>query len=314
MSLDAEPVAVNSFVPPAVDLSCGERTCAKQIASACESFGVFQLIPAPIERSTIAAAVNKARDYFTSEATLKRQCLRTEERHWGWYDRELTKNRRDHKEIFDIGPDATGVLSAEGNTPWPHWCPRFESAMRDYAGQCLRVCCTVLGHVASALEISPRVLSAEFANHSSFLRLNSYPANADPNHLGIHHHTDAGALTLLAEHGGTGLQIFDGNRWRRVEIAPDALLINIGDLMQVWSNDKFRAPLHRVSSVNAAPRLSLAFFYNPDHRAVIEPLTTYQPPVYRPFRWGDYRGMRALGDYADHGREVQVSDYRREKR
>jgi isopenicillin N synthase-like dioxygenase len=94
-----------------------------------------------------------------------------------------------------------------------------------------------------------------------------------------------------------------------------AFVVNIGDMVQVWSNDAYRAPLHRVLAMDAVERYSLPFFYNPAYRAAVAPLAAAMqrtgPAHYDAIPWGAYRRRRADGDFADYGAEVQISDYRR---
>jgi isopenicillin N synthase-like dioxygenase len=105
----------------------------------------------------------------------------------------------------------------------------------------------------------------------------------------------------------------DGN-WFLVEPRPDALVINIGDIVQVWSNDRYQAALHRVVASDRADRLSAPFFFNPAYATDYAPVPTTvddaHPPRYRPINWGEFRSRRAAGDYADYGDEVQIAHYR----
>jgi isopenicillin N synthase-like dioxygenase len=99
-----------------------------------------------------------------------------------------------------------------------------------------------------------------------------------------------------------------------VEPVMGALLVNIGDMVQVWSNDRYPAPLHRVRASTNRERYSLPFFFNPVSEAVYAPLTALtneeSPPRYRPINWGNFRWKRQQGDYADYGAENQISDHR----
>ena len=88
---------------------------------------------------------------------------------------------------------------------------------------------------------------------------------------------------------------------------PGALVINIGDLVQVRSNDRYPAPEHRVLASAARERYSAPYFFNPTYTADCAPL--FSPPRYRPVNWGEFRAARVAGDYADIGEEVQISHY-----
>jgi isopenicillin N synthase-like dioxygenase len=85
-------------------------------------------------------------------------------------------------------------------------------------------------------------------------------------------------------------------------------------MMQVWSNDLYAAPVHRVLAMDSVARISLPHFCNPAYEAMIAPLDSVvgpgRPARYRPIPWGEFRRRRADGDFADYGAEVQISDYR----
>jgi isopenicillin N synthase-like dioxygenase len=81
----------------------------------------------------------------------------------------------------------------------------------------------------------------------------------------------------------------------------------------VWSNDRYRAALHRVRASAGTERFSAPFFLNPSFEARYEPLPTMidveHPARYRAIPWGEFRMRRAAGDYADVGEEVQIHHY-----
>ncbi len=92
------------------------------------------------------------------------------------------------------------------------------------------------------------------------------------------------------------------------------MVINTGDMMQVWSNDIYQAAIHRVLAMRSAERFSIPFFFNPSADSRVSPLPSViddaDPPHYREIQWSDFRGKRTDGDYADYGAEVQISQYR----
>ena len=111
--------------------------------------------------------------------------------------------------------------------------------------------------------------------------------------------------------GRPGLEVLKDGVWRAVTSVPGGLIINIGDMIQVLSNDAYVAPLHRVLAMEAQDRLSAAFFFNPAYSAVIAPLPRDgAAPNYTGISWSEFRRRRADGDFADYGAEVQISDYR----
>jgi len=161
-------------------------------------------------------------------------------------------------------------------------------------------------------------------NHTGFVRLNYYPVR-DPlessqvEHLaiadlGVHHHTDAGALTVLLQDDVGGLQVFKDGCWHDIPPIPGAFVINTGDMMQVWSNDVYQAAIHRVLAMEQTDRYSIPFFFNPSASTEVSPLSTVvsaaRPARYSEISWSEFRGRRTDGDYADYGPEVQISQYR----
>jgi len=261
------------------------------------------------------------REFFAQPAAAKRNMLRTALNPWGYYDQELTKNTRDWKEVYDFGPADGKVIEPQ----WPAALPGFEAAIRNYYVHCERVAYRLLSALSTNLGLPPAGLEKFFsASHTSFLRLNHYPACPTPaspeglnmavdGYLGINHHTDAGVLTLLLQDDQPGLQVFRDGVWHLVEPRRDALVVNIGDIVQVWANDRYRAALHRVITSPVAGRFSVPFFLNPSYETDYAPLPTMvdeeHPARYRTINWGEFRSRRAAGDYADYGEEVQITQY-----
>lgn len=133
--------------------------------------------------------------------------------------------------------------------------------------------------------------------------------------MAVHHHTDAGALTvLLQDNSVTSLQVKKNGSWHFVPPREGTFVINIGDMVQVWSNDLYKAPLHRVQA-SASARYSAPFFYNPSYDCDVSPLTFDVPYFgdnanYKVVNWGEFRSKRFAGDFADIGEEVQIANYR----
>jgi isopenicillin N synthase-like dioxygenase len=198
--------------------------------------------------------------------------------------------------------------------------------MQVYFDACTELSLTLLEAFCIGLHLPANHMRDDFAtNHTGFMRLNYYPVE-DPmaglymEHqpvadLGIHHHTDAGALTVLLQDDVGGLQVYNGGRWHNITPVPGAIVINTGDMMQVWSNDVYQAPIHRVLAMETKKRYSLPFFFNPSAASNVSPLSTVvseaRPSRYNSINWASYRGRRSEGDYADYGTEVQISQYKK---
>jgi len=302
---------------PVIDISrLRHADTLAELDRACREWGFFQIINHGIPAAAIAAIFEQTHAFFAQSLDAKLQIARTRENPWGFYDRELTKNVVDLKQVYDFGPSD----GAEIRPQWPAELPAFRAAIQNYYWHCEQLAYRLLAAVSMNFGMSPGFLSRGFGpQHTSFLRLNYYPvtpkpANATATQLGVGQHTDAGALTLLLQDEQPGLEVCRDNEWHLVTPRRDAIVVNIGDIVQIWSNDEYVAALHRVIASSAQPRFSIPFFLNPEYRTSYAPVPTKisstRPARYRTVNWGEFRRRRADGDYADYGEEVQIAHYR----
>ncbi|KAK6123980.1 hypothetical protein DH2020_042263 [Rehmannia glutinosa] len=123
---------------------------------------------------------------------------------------------------------------------------------------------------------------------SCYLRLNRYPpCPVHPQMLGIMPHTDSSFLTVLHQDNIGGLQLVKDGKWIAVKPNPAALIINIGDLFQAWSNDLYKSVEHRVMANPLNERFSTAYFFCPSYDTVIQ--SGVVPSVYRSFSFGEFK-------------------------
>ena len=289
------------------------------LAKACESWGFFRLVEHGLSEGELHATLDAMAQFFALPIERKRAIERTRENPWGFYDRELTKNVKDHKEIFDVGPENDTQIPQ-----WPEGELAFESKIRGFYGAAEKIALKLVAHIARSLDTEPDTLLSSFDAHTSYLRLNYYPTCDNPapassptvplrGELGISHHSDAGAVTVLLQDGNPGLQVEHQGKWVSAESPRGSLIINIGDVVQVWSNDRFRAPVHRVLASSSFVRYSAPFFLNPSFATNYAPLPAAcleEPARYRPINWGAFRAGRAAGDYANYGEEIQIAHFR----
>ena len=292
----------------------GQAGWLDELDNACREWGCFQLRNHNLADELCRSMLVEMERFFALPLPDKRAIERTADNPWGFYDRELTKNVRDWKQIFDAGPTSDCGPFAGAELRWPGQLADFRDTIEAYCTACKTLALTLLADIGECLGVSRGTLEREFGEgHSSFLRLNYYPpCEAPEDHLGISPHTDAGALTILLPDAQPGLQFLRGDDWYTVMPEPGALIINAGDIVQVWSNDRYRAPLHRVLTNAEHSRYSAPFFLNPGYDTVYAPLPSAlhgTSPRYRPINWGEFRAGRAAGDYADVGTEIQISDF-----
>lgn len=305
-----------------------------QVAEAASGSGFFQIVGHGIAKDLTDEVWALTHEFFAQSMVEKRRILRTKENSRGFYDRELTKQRRDQKEVFDFAtvpfPDRphdhpSNVASIDGHNQWPSRPLGMRDVMMRYLAACEDVSLRLLGAFAEGFGVAPGQLRRHFGRHNtSAIRLNHYPladvlsddeaATITPlGDMALHHHTDAGALTLLLQDDVGGLQAGVDGQWIDVEPIDGAIVVNTGDIMQVWSNGRFTAALHRVRPVVDRPRYSIPYFFNPsydtDYAPIAEAFGEGEKARYRAINWGSFRQGRADGDFADYGTENQISDY-----
>lgn len=310
---------------PVIDLEQAETDVSvlEPLDQACRDHGFFLLrnhgMDKPIERMWQAAE-----KFFSQSSEVKRQVLRTEDIPLGYYDRELTKRKRDLKEVFDyMQPRADG----SDVNQWPE-DQVFQDALTGFFDAATAVAERTLNLVYRAIAGDGVDLSLlpEGSGRTSTVRLNYYPVSdplddeerqsvADLGDMALHHHTDPGVLTLLLQDMTGGLQTHskeDG--W--IDVPPDAgtIVVNLGDSLQVWTNDIYRAAVHRVLPMRGSGRYSTPYFFNPTSDAMLEPLPSLssEQPRYESFTWREYIKGRVDDNYTDLGEDdIQIDRYRK---
>lgn len=307
---------------PTVDIRNPSGVSIDALDAACADHGFFLLeghgLDELIERTWAATT-----SFFSSEPANKEAIRRTPDAMLGWYDRELTKRKRDHKEVFDyIDPS---IPEDRSPNRWPAGPDGFRATMTAFFDGFAQLATDTLDLVQSTLGLGPAVAATHRNERStSTVRLNHYPVG-DPvpgaereglNPLGdvaLGHHTDPGVLTLLLQDETGGLQARSTTHgWIDVEPRPGTIVVNLGDTMQVWSNDRYKAAVHRVMPMTSRSRYSIPFFSNPERDCTIEPIPELAEagPRYRAFTWREYIRGRADDNFADLGvDDIQITKF-----
>ena len=103
-------------------------------------------------------------------------------------------------------------------------------------------------------------------------------------------HSDSGAFTILWQDDSGGLEVRNGaGDWVGATPIPNTLVVNIGNIMQYWSNGRFTATTHRVINRSGRERYSIPFFVNPDPSTMIRPLVDTHEQGFPLFNYGDYQ-------------------------
>ncbi|XP_020232794.1 probable 2-oxoglutarate-dependent dioxygenase ANS [Cajanus cajan] len=301
----------------------------KEIGSACKEWGFFQVTNHGVPLSLRQRIEQASRLFFAQSLEEKKKHSRDESSTTGYYDTEHTKNVRDWKEVFDFlakDPTFIPVTSDEHDdrvTSWtnpsPQYPPNFSDIIQEYIEEVEKLSFKLLELIALSLGLEPKRFEEFFMkDQTSFIRLNHYPPCPYPHlALGVGRHKDGGALTVLAqdEVGGLEVKRKADQEWVRVKPTPDAYIINVGDIIQVWSNDAYESVEHRVMVNSETERFSIPFFFNPAHDAEVKPLeelTNEQNPMkYRPYKWGKFLVHRKESNFKKQNVEnIQAYHYK----
>ena len=215
----------------------------------------------------------------------------------------------DRKEAFSSGPLAppSGHAPAAdfdffyGNNEWPAELPEFREAWIDYYHAMEDLGARIMQLLARALQLDDHYFAAFHGHHLGALRALNYPASSSAENTALQRagaHSDYGTVTILKpdpDVGGLEVQL-PSAKWIQAPAVSDAFIVNLGDLMARWTNDRWISTVHRVTAASAAGevprRQSIAYFMNPNYDAEIAAIPTCleedEEPRYAPTLAGDY--------------------------
>lgn len=264
---------------PVVDLGAEPEALRRRLRQVAHEVGFFYLTGHGVPEDLISRLLSAARRLFALPQADKDAIAMVNSPHFRGYTRlggELTGGTVDWREQIDIGPErlpltdpAESYLRLQGPNQWPAGLPELPAVVAEWDAALAGVGRTLLGHWAASLGNPDDVFDAAFADTpATLIKVIRYPGRADTDQ-GVGAHRDAGVLTLLlAEPGSRGLQVRVGEQFREVDPLPGALIVNIGEMLEIASGGYLRATEHRVR-IYDEERLSVAYFFNPRLDATI---------------------------------------------
>ena len=192
-------------------------------------------------------------------------------------------------------PDVVAGTPLRGRNQWPDGHDRMRTAMVRYFKTLEAVGERMLPVLARALDVPAEFFTPFFANEAHVnLRFLHYPPQEtdDAEQFGQGPHTDNSFITILAREDVPGLAVrLPSGEWLAPPVIAGTFLVNLGNMMKRWSNDRFLSTPHGVLNDSGTDRYSIAFFYSPNVDTVIECLPSCvapgDPPRYPPARYGD---------------------------
>lgn len=297
--------------------SAAWRDVATQIDTACRDWGFFYITGHGIPPERIDALLAAAKAFFALPEAEKLKIDITRTAHHRGYGAIATEQLdptqpSDLKETFDMGfhmaadhPEVLAGKPLRGPNRHPD-LPGWAALMEQHYADMQALAQTLLRVIALALGIERDFFDARFAEPISVFRMIHYPPrhtarSADQPGAGAH--TDYGCVTLLYQDDAGGLQVRNVHgEWIDAPPIPGSFVVNIGDMMARWSNDRYTSTPHRVISPLGVHRYSMPFFAEPHPDTEISCLpncsSADNPPKYPPVTSAEYLLSRFADTYA----------------
>ncbi len=284
----------------------GIDSVARQVAHACEEIGFFQITGYGVAEELIQQVYDVSRRFFDlseDDKAVAAQPAPDQVRGWTAVGKEGLSYSLDAvapgdlKEKMDMGPfdvpddeyhSATKAGPHFAPNVWPDAVPGMRELWERYFAEMSEVSREVMRIFAVGLGLDIDYFEDKIDKHISMFRVLNYPDQLEPplpGQLRAGAHSDYGSLTLLRQEDRPGsLQVMTkSGEWFDVPVIKGALVVNIGDLMAEWTNDRWVSTLHRVinpprDAANDSRRISLVFFHQPNYDAMISCLPTCVKP------------------------------------
>ncbi|XP_061995496.1 protein DMR6-LIKE OXYGENASE 2-like [Rosa rugosa] len=266
----------------------------KQIGLACQDYGFFQVKNHGINEAVIDNLLAVAKEFF-----------------------HLPESER--MKVYSEDPYKTIRLSTSFNVrveevscwrdylrlhchpledyihEWPANPPSFREDVAEYCKKVRGLAVRLLQGISESLGLERDYINKALAKHGQHMAINYYPPCPQPElTYGLPGHADPNVVTLLLQDDVGGLQVLKGGKWVAVKPITHTFIVNLGDQMQVLSNDRYKSILHRAVVNSDKERISIPTFYCPSYDAVIKPAPKLvdddHPALYRSFTYGEFYG------------------------
>jgi len=292
---------------------------AKQLDQACRTIGFFYVEKHGIPEQVLSNVFAATKRYFDLPLA-ERMAHKMDDRfRRGFMPQGINQHpgyAPDLKESYEVGVDlpldhplVVAELPLHGPNKWPADMPWLREAAEAYFKETWALGERLLKVFAKALGVEERFFLQYCKTPMVQARLFHYPPQTTPPDedvgFGVAPHTDYGMITLLSQDPIGGLELRTlGGEWVSAPYIEGTLIINLGDMLERWTNDIYVSNPHRVVNRSGKERYSIPMFFNLDFDTPVACLPTCQspdnPPKHEPIRSGDYlqgrfRDVQKLG-------------------
>lgn len=264
----------------------------QKIGHACQNYGFFQIMNHGVPESVVSNMVNVSKEFFRlpecerlknySDDPLKTTRLSTSFN----VKTEKVANWRDYLR-FHCHPLEDYIHE------WPSNPPSFREHVAEYCRKVRALSLELLEVISESLGLEKEYISKALGKHGQHMAINYYPPCPEPElTYGLPGHADPNVITILLQDDVAGLQVLIDGKWVAVNPVPNTFTVNVGDQIQVISNDRYKSVLHRAVVNCDKERMSIPTFYCPSQDAVIGPAPQLvdddHPPQYWNFTYNEY--------------------------
>ncbi|PSS34957.1 hypothetical protein CEY00_Acc02166 [Actinidia chinensis var. chinensis] len=282
---------------PIIDLrllSDGQEEELKKLDMACKEWGFFQVVNHGVAKEVLRNMKEAAAEFFNLLLEEKNKFSMASDDIQG-YGHAYVVSEEQKLDWSDTLILLIYPSKFRRHKFWPTTPEKFKEIIEAYTSEVQRVAEELLGSISSIMGLDKDILHSMHRELMQALRVNYYPTCSKPDLvLGISPHSDTSTISiLLQEDDIDGLQIRHDEEWVPVGPIPNALVVNIGDVIEIWSDGKYKSIEHRAVTNENKARISFASFLFPHDDVEIEPLdhmidSSRPSGMYNKVTYGDY--------------------------
>ncbi len=317
-----EAIPLIDFGPMLSDDPAERAKVGAAVRKACTEVGFFYALNHGVPQPVIDATFQAAHRFFALPDETKRAISVENSDNNRGYTPLLGENtdptaKGDVHEAFDIGlemepgdPDLDKGLFGYAPNQWPDaslgGIENFRDALLTYHGAALAFGARIFQAFALALELPEDYFAPKITKPLAVMRVLHYPPQTgaiDEKQIGIGAHSDYECFTILCTDEKAALQVLNAaGQWIEAPPVEGAFIVNVGDMMERWTNDYFKSTIHRAINRSGKQRYSIPLFFGTNPDVVIGVLGSCQspsnPPRYEPIQAGAYVEQRIDETYA----------------
>jgi isopenicillin N synthase-like dioxygenase len=285
-----------------------KQQLAQEIYSACTEVGFFYIKNHGVSQHAIDNLFTTSREFFALDQQKKMEIDISHSSFSRGYipmcgEKNNQHSKGDLKETFDMAievdnddPDFLSGNPLYGPNQWPQSFPQFKTTMNEHFARITELCAHIYQAFALSLNLPQDYFKGMTDKPLDILRLLRYPPQPkveDEDQIGTGAHSDFDCFTVLCQDPTGGLQVINSaGEWIDAPPIEGTFLINVGDMMERWTNGLFVSTIHRVINKSNTERYSTVFFAAPNYHTQVECLpgclSKDNPAKYPPISAGEY--------------------------